>query len=111
MTDKEIYDILGLPSDPYFFSFRDRTPNGSSIQSPEVEELIESLLPESDENYGEEETLVRKKFRQESGCFGEDGFLLVTDSGGDTTHSLGRFEHFVERKVEELHKKITKNEN
>jgi len=99
---KEEFDILGLPSDPWFFSHRDRTKNGSSIQSPEVEELTFSLLPEQDEMHDPEEVIVRKKFRQLSNCFCEDDSLMVEGGGGDTSFTEAGFESFIEQTVSEL---------
>ena len=99
---KEEFDILGLPKDPWFFSHRDRTKNGSSIQSPEVEELTFSLLPEQDEMYDPEEVVVRKKFRQLSDCFYEDDSLMVEPrSGGDTSFAEAGFQDFIEQTVSE----------
>ena len=97
---KEEHYILELPSDPWFFSHRDRTPNGSSIQSPEVEELIDSLLKDSDEYHDEETNVVRRKFRKASDCFDEDGYLQVDGCDDDGSESRARFEGFVQHTVE-----------
>ena len=93
------FNILGLPSDSWFFAYRDRTPNGSSIQSPEVDELIDYLLKGFDEENDEETNTVRRKFREVSGCFDEDGNLQIWGCDDDGYDSRKSFEGFVESVV------------
>tara|TARA_Y100000593_G_scaffold64378_1_gene118869 strand:+ start:17608 stop:17958 length:351 start_codon:yes stop_codon:yes gene_type:complete len=104
---REEFNILNLPSDPWFFSHRDRTRNGSSIQSPEVGELIDSLLKDSDEEYDEETNVVRRKFRKASGCCTEDGHLQLRGCDDDGHDSREAFESFVEYVIQRYSEGVT----